>query len=290
MIHPDRVLHFLATRRPVGETNLRATPGWPASRDPEGYRGFFPHPADAVEHLEMAFALSQRIAEHLEAESDVEDLERAAGAYGMGLRALLLTSAEMARCKAVLLEAAALVQGHLLQDAGLVHRGSLGGAVDEMVRRLKACEDIELAAEGMALELAAGAARGEAGPVAQARRRRVSRSVPAVGYPEVFPEDGDLTAEFAFRVLVEQALADGVVDTFEWTSLRGLGHELGVPPLRRARLEEEAAAREPAEDAAPLDLVVYMEALRTEAARDGLVTSGEARLLERVGRYLCVDL
>jgi hypothetical protein len=294
MIHPDRVLHFLATRRPVGETDLRDTPGWPDVTDRSGFTGFFAHPADAVEHLEVAFGLSQRIASYLEDGADEEDLERAAGAYIMGVRALTLSPEDMPRRRLALLEAAALIQGHLLQDTGLIHRGAVGASVDELARRLKKTGDVELAAEGMALELAAGAARGDAGFVTRTRRRKGRRTgrpaLPSAAYDEVFPEDGDLTAEQAFRLLVEQALADGVVDTFEWTSLRGLGHELGIPALRRDLLEQEAANHGEDEDAAPLDLVAYMEALRTEAERDGQVTPGERRLLDRVGRYLCVDL
>lgn len=290
MIHPDRVLHFLATRRPVGETNLHDTPGWPRGVAPSGFAGFFAHPADAVEHLEVAFGLSLRIAAHLQGESDEEDLERAAGAYLMGVRALTLAPAEMPARRAVLLEAAALLQGHLLTDAGLIRRGAVDQAVGALATALKATGDVELAAEGMALELAASAARGEAGPVTSTRRARATRKdIPSAAYDEVFPEEGDLTAEHAFQLLVEQALADGIVDTFEWTSLRGLGHELGIPAPRRDRLEQEALSRAASTEAAPLDLVVYMEALRTEAASDGQVTPGEHRLLDRVGRYLCVS-
>lgn len=311
----DRVLHLVASRSEAAEEFDPATfrsvqgwrdrvPGWPAAALCRPAAVFFPSPLHALRHLQDAFAVVRRLdlASPDPALDRDRDLARARGAYALGLEALALPAAELARRKGTYGALTRLVGRHLFAHPFLAEAPELVARLERHADALRDTGDPDLLREARYLREACEVARERAANRRHAGRvpdappdfavgsfapRRSGLHENEVTFEELFGVPQTLSEAEAFEALARECARDGVVTAGERATLATLGRLLGIDPeaRRRAMFAPAAAGGEERDD---LDPVRFFATVHGKALEDGVITSEEEALLRRLAAFLCL--
>jgi len=112
-----------------------------------------------------------------------------------------------------------------------------------------------------------------------------------------FAEEGRLTVEVVFRILLEEILADGILDAAEGELLRAVRDRLPIDPARYEAILDEARRRaaklakgkvigQSKDKAGPLDPKVLYRRLFAKAIEDNVLEDAERVLLQTIAEAL----
>jgi hypothetical protein len=104
-----------------------------------------------------------------------------------------------------------------------------------------------------------------------------------------FPGDTRLTVESVFRILLEEILADGILDRTESEMLRAIRERLLIDPIRYEAIMKEVRTRatsRTAGDFGPVDTRALYGRLYAKALEDSVLEDSERLLLETVAEAL----